>query len=111
MKPLRRALQNGPSPMAIRHSWQKLFKVFTAPTQRERSIAQSCVAPLPEYMYTCRDGLYMHDCACILDSIFKACFHYFSHCAFLYRSSMIFTLIFASRRNAVTRMRTLAPHK
>ena len=38
MKPLRRALQNGPSPMAIRHSWQKLFKVFTAPTQRERSI-------------------------------------------------------------------------
>ena len=38
MKPLRQALQNGPSPMAIRHSWQKLFKVFTVPTQRERSI-------------------------------------------------------------------------
>ena len=38
MKPLRRALQNGPSPMPIRHSCRKLFKVFTAPTQRGRSI-------------------------------------------------------------------------
>ena len=38
MKPLRRALQNGPSPMAIRHSCRKFF---TAPTQRERSIGQS----------------------------------------------------------------------
>ena len=38
MKALRRALQNGPSPMPIRHSCRNLFKVFTAPTQRGRSI-------------------------------------------------------------------------
>ena len=60
-----------------------------------------------------------HDCASILDSIAKgtSCFHYFSHGASLHRHSfsrMIFTLVshifIASRRNAATRMRTLAPH-
>ena len=50
MKQLRRALQNGPSPMAIRHSWQKLFKVFSAPTQRERSIIIQLYTALA-YMY------------------------------------------------------------
>ena len=42
-----------------------------------------------------------------------SCFHYLSHGASLHRHSFIFTLVshifIASRRNPVTRMRTLAP--
>ena len=55
MKPLRRALQNGPSPMSIHHSCRKLFKVFTVPTQRGCSIVEPSkidLAPKKQFLLT-----------------------------------------------------------
>ena len=53
----------------------------------------------------------MHDCASILDSIAKDYCYYSSHGTSLHRHSERFLhyIFIASRRNAVTRMSTLAP--
>ena len=76
MKPLRQALQNGPSPMAIRHSWQKLFKIVT---ERERSIVIGIFSLFinvwPEAICCCLQTCYVDvmfllmDCVCILTFI------------------------------------------